>query len=320
DVDGDGKNEVVFINKNIVYLYRYTEGTIAKIKEFTGRNFDSFFGVDVADINGNGKAEIFVNNLITTNRKLSSFVLEWDGSKLVKIVDDETRFFRVIRVPKQGAILLGQTLVGDRVYSNRVEELTWQGQRYAVASEKRYQLAVNVMGIAFGAFATDGRELAVAFTEDDYFHMFNNTDGSHTWKSEEKYGGNSLYLEFPDENAAPIGDYREMKHIYLPQRIHIADINKDGKNEVLVPKNIDFAGRHLGRMRIYERGHIEGFDWSELGLNPKWKTRRLPGYISDWVIADLDNDGQDEIVCSVVTMTAPIIGEEKSYVVMMEFN
>jgi len=318
DLDGDKKNEAVFINRNTVFVYRYTEGTVEKVAEIQGGHFDSFFGVDAADINGNGTAEIFVTNLITTNRQISSFVLEWNGTKFARILDDEPWMYSVVRIPKQGVRLLGQRLTGDKVFRNDVQELDWQGKRYAPTAEKRYLKPVNVLGLAFGELK--GRPVAVGFADDDRVRIFDDTAGSELWKSTDKFGGNSLYLEFPDESAARIGDHVEMKHIYLPLRILLSDINKDGIPEVLVPKNRDFAGKYLARLRIYERGHIEGFSWDELGLTSKWKTREMPGYIADWEIADFDNDGQDEIVLAVVQMTAPVIGTEKSYIVMLELN
>ena len=191
---------------------------------------------------------------------------------------------------------------------------------YSAVKEKRYKNRINVLGIAFASFAADGSEMAIAFTQDDRIHMFNNTDGSEVWKSDGKYGGNSLQLEFPDESDSKIGDTRVLKITYLPQRIQIVDIDNDGKYEVLVPNNKDIAGRFLKSLRVFDRGHIEGFEWSELGLTPKWKTRQLPGYISDWIVADFDNDGQDEIVCSVVKSSAPVIGTERSNIIMMELT
>ena len=320
DVDGDKQNEAVFIDKNSVYVYRYTEGTVAKVKEFNGTDRESFLSVDVADINKNGKAEIFVTSVQDTNQNLDSFVLEWKGGKLAKILDGQRLFYRVIKVPKQGPVLLGQGLTGIKVYRNDIQEMSWQGSRYAPIGEKRYKDPINVMGIAFASFAADGAEMAISFTQDERLRMFNNTDGKQVWKSDEKYGGNSLFLEFKDESDSRIGDTFVKKSVFLPQRVQIADINNDGKYEVLVPNNKDVARRLLRSIRSYESGHIEGFEWSELGLTPKWKTRKLPGYISDWIVADFDNDGQDEIVCAIVKSTAPVIGDQRSNIMMLEFT
>jgi hypothetical protein len=311
---------VVFIDQNSVNIYQYTEGTVAKVHEFMGKPSESFYSVDVADINRNGKAEIFVTNFLTSNQNPDSFVLEWNGKTLVKILDNQRWFFRVVKVPKQGPVLLTQELFDDKVYRQDIQEMAWQGGQYAVVKEKRYNSPINVLGVAFAAFSADGAETAIAYTQDERIRMFNNADGREIWKSDEKYGGTSLFLEFRDESDSKIGDTFVKKSVYMPQRILIADINNDGKNEVLTPKNKDIAGRLLRSLRIYDKGYIQGFDWSELGLTPKWKTRQLPGYICDWIIGDFDNDSQDEIVCGAVKQTAPVIGTERSYIMMMELT
>jgi TolB-like protein len=320
DVDGDKRNEAVFIDKNAVFVYRYTEGTVEKVAEYAGGQNESYIGVDASDINGDGKAEIFINNILLSTRQLSSFVLEWKEKGFSRILDHQAWFYRVVRVPQRGSILFGQKFVEDRVYTEDICELAWQGKEYAPTNEKRYLKPIHVFGVAFGSSTDDGRQATIAFTADERIRLFDEADGSEIWRTEEKYGGNSLYIEFEDKSAASIGGYREMKNIYLPQRIHLVDIDKDGKKEVLVPKNKDFAGNRLERLRVFDRGYIEGFEWTGLELTPKWKTRQLSGYISDCVIADFDNDGQDEIVCAVVSQAVPVIGGEKSYIVMMELN
>ncbi|GAG74886.1 unnamed protein product, partial [marine sediment metagenome] len=52
----------------------------------------------------------------------------------------------------------------------------------------------------------------------------------------------------------------------------------------------------------------------------KWKTREISGHISDYTIADIDNDGRDELVFSVVSKTGSVLGEAKSYLVSQEIS
>jgi hypothetical protein len=111
-----------------------------------------------------------------------------------------------------------------------------------------------------------------------------------------------------------------MDRVYLAQRIHIADLDRDGKNELIVVKNQDVARRLLSRLRIFKSGHIECLTWNTLGLNLKWKTREISRYISDYAIADLNNDGQDELVFSVVAKTDTLLGDAKSFIVSWTIN
>jgi hypothetical protein len=56
-----------------------------------------------------------------------------------------------------------------------------------------------------------------------------------------------------------------------------------------------------------------------MGLYQKWRTREISGYISDYAIADVNNDGQDELVFSVVEKHSSALGKAKSFIASQDF-
>ena len=80
DLNGDGKNEYVLIDRYRVMVYKLKKGKLRKIGQLRKRKgIDRFLGVDVGDINGNGRDEIFVTNQV--GDKLESFALERQPGK-----------------------------------------------------------------------------------------------------------------------------------------------------------------------------------------------------------------------------------------------
>ena len=78
DVDGDGRNEVVLISERKLHIYRW-DGEFKRVWEKEGGRLDSYLAVDVADMDKDGKAEIFVTNI--QGDRLASFVVAFkDGS------------------------------------------------------------------------------------------------------------------------------------------------------------------------------------------------------------------------------------------------
>ena len=77
----------------------------------------------------------------------------------------------------------------------------------------------------------------------------------------------------------------------------------------------DATGRTFERFRLFKNGQIECLEWNTLGFDLKWRTQQVGGYISDYNIGDLNNDGRDELVFSVASKTGPIFGKDKSYIV-----
>lgn len=319
DVDGDGRNETVFITNRKVFIYRYSDGRFAKIQEIKGNRSDTFIGVDVADINKNGKSEIFITNLIQNSARLKSFVLEWNQSNFEKISGDPNWYYRVLNVPERGHVLLGQKRGVKDIFMPGVYELKWSNGRYEPFERQNLPKPMNVYGFAYGDVLNNGQEMIVAFTPNDHIRILER-NGNEKWKSSEPYGGGATYLEVPSRPGSSIGDVTEMDRFYLPQRIRIADLDRDGKNEVIVVKNQDVAGRLLSRLRIFKSGHIECLTWNTLGLSLKWKTQEISGYISDYAIADLNNDGRDELVFSVVAQTDTVLASARSFIVSWAIN
>jgi len=156
--------------------------------------------------------------------------------------------------------------------------------------------------------------MIVAFTNNNHLRILHR-NGEEEWTSSEEYGGSATYIEYPSEM-----DPREMDRFYLPQRIHIVDIDNDGNAEVIVVKNIDASGSLFSRLRFFKSGHVECLTWDNLGLSLKWETRKISGYISDCAIADMNNDGQDELVFSVVSKSSSVFGKARSFIVSWDIN
>ena len=98
DLTGKGHKDYVLIDDHRVMIYRYKNGTFKKIGQIKlQKNVHKLLSVDVADINGNGRDEIFVTDSLGDS--LSSFVLESVPGKkgLTPIWEKVNRYFRVLR-------------------------------------------------------------------------------------------------------------------------------------------------------------------------------------------------------------------------------
>jgi len=327
DVDGDGRNEAVFISEDVLQVYRFASEHFQKVAEISRDSNSAFVTVDVADINKNGRAEIFVTALnakgdptdSNPRRNLRSFVLEWSGSEFVKVVTDQSWYYRVIRVPKSGPLLLGQRRGFERVFSGGVYLMVWQNGGYEPTQRQKLPRGANVFSFTFGDVANDGQEMIVAFTGQDYLEVVSR-EGDQRWASSSSMGGSGIYLEYYDPGDSAQGSalagVPEMEYYYIAQRIHVVDMEGDGKNEVVVVNNRETMGKSLSRFRSYKSGHIECLSWDALGLHPKWKTREVSGYISDYAVADFDNDGSLELVFAVDPDMNPFANAKaKSYLV-----
>ena len=310
DVDGDGRNETVFISSQDIFIYRFNNNRFEKVAQINGKGADAYIGVDVADVNHNGKSEIFVTNFPTGNTyRVMSFVLEWDGVKFKKIAENEKWYYRTLNTPARGRIIIGQKQGIEELFFPGIHEIKWDNGSYESAGRLDLPKRTNIFGFASGDVFNDGREMILSYTKGERIRI-HDRNGNEEWTSAEPYGGSPVHIEFPSET-----DPKEKDYIYLFQRIHVIDIDKDGKNEVIVVKNSDTTGRVFKRLRAFNTGRVECLAWEDFGLYTKWKTRDVSKYISDCVVADFDNDGKDEVVFSVVAKTGMILKNDRSFIV-----
>ena len=332
DVNGDGRSDVVVIDNHTLKIFQYQQGRLIPLGSLEEQKFSSFISVDVADINGNGMAEIFITNrpLIPSGHEknsrafaantpqMRSFVVEWDGTQFKKILENERHFFRVLHIPHRGAVLLGQrqgrltdTFGENQIFSGPVSELVWRSGALVAEDNLGVPARMNLYSFALGDIDSNGQEMILSYTHLDYLRL-SERSGAEQWQSSDNFGTTDIYLEIPDE-----GDFRDMDRYYLPSRIIVTAQDQDEAPSVLVVKNTEGA-RTFPRVKIFKSGHIEYLSWNGLSFVPAWRTQPVAKYISDFALGDLDHDGQDELVFAVVVKTRSLSNDGKSTIVIQD--
>ncbi len=321
DVDGDGNTEVVFASEKEASVYRLKDNGFLKVTDIELSPRLVCLTVDVADINGNGKAEIYLT-LRSENYFPRAAVLEWDGTAFQTIHTAPSWYLRVLHDPQSGrARLYGQKGGTRSIFAGPVYSMAWINGVIEPQDRIKLPKEGNVLGFAYGDMTHDGVENSMIFTPKDELRL-STASGREEWTSAEKYGGKYAYLITAEEYRKgqklsrtfidPLPD----QLFFIPQRIIMTDFDQDGRNEALVVKNEDVTGGLMSRVRSYREGRFECLDWDNVGLRALWRTRKFSGYISDYNLGDIDNDGKTELVFAVVKKIGdPMSGDSKSYLV-----
>ncbi len=313
DVDGDGRTETVLITKQKIFIYRFESKRFYKIKEISGERQQRFVAVDVADIKKDGRAEIFVTCLNTNSNTLESFVLEWAGQDFVPVAKGQNWYYRVLTDPELGPVLLGQKRGITDLFAKGIYEIAWSQGGYVAQNTTGLRGAKSVFGFARGDLMHNGSQMVLALDAEDYLRLYT-PSGSQEWKSDERYGGS--------ENFLPLyADFKmQGRRLYLPHRIFVTDLDRDGKSEVLVVKNDSSTSRVFKGYRRYSGAQFESLSWNGLGLAPNWHTRKISGYGSDYALGDFNNDGEIELVAAIVSKRKAPFQKPKSAVIAYDLG
>lgn len=320
DVNGDGLNEVVVIERNKVNIYQKKEKDFKLLYQLPGKAYNNYLSVDVADINKNGIKEIFVTSIIRTT--LESFVLEFRDGKFVEIATKLRWFLRVIDTPSGIPLLLGQKLgtgtsqstmdlpTINLAFDAPIYEIVWENGQYKEGMRMKIPQGLSVYGLAMTTLGSGESEKVLALDNFDHLCLYEPTDkhlsklnvfgGSKEflWKSDEVFGGTNNYFEIAPPDWGDESNKEKTASVNL--RILTYDTNRDGKREIIIVKNISSSGRIFQKSTLYTASEVYDLEWDGLGMLENWKTRKINGYVADYQFKDIDNDGQNEIVLALV--------------------
>jgi TolB-like protein len=325
DVNNDGLNEVVAIDKNTVYIYQKSANELKLLEKIKGNSYDNYLAVDVADINKNGIKEILVTSL--NNTLLDSFALEFKDGKYVKIASDMRWFLRVIDTKSGIPLLMGQEFGFGKPFDTPIYEIIWKDGKYIRDEKMKIPSGFSIYGLNIDDLGTGGGEKIIALDEMDHLYLTEKTNKSLgritsfgftseelIWKSDDVYGGSNNYIENIDKSNP--GDKENSAYVNL--RILTYDTNKDGKKEIIIVKNLSSVGRIFKNFKLFTSGEIYDLEWNGLGMAEKWKTKKIDGYVADYCLKDIDNDGKPEIVLALNLNVA--ISKGRSVIVIYKLD
>jgi hypothetical protein len=298
DLDGDGGNEVVFMTKNDIYVYRWQAGRLEKVDVYEAAPTVTCLRLDVLDIDNDGGKEIIVPAVGTKNDP-RSFILSFKDQKLKVVERRINLYLNVVRTaPDYMPVLVGQrhnkaTLVEPGVYNVVFT-------RDGIQTSTRIMLPkeANLFNFTFLPDKKDGDKL-VMVDEKDRLRILG-TDGKLKARTEEEYSASVLGVELMSELSVTRGKISEELQpvYYVPIRTLAVDLEQDGSSTLLAYRPITVAGQFFKSYREYQQGEIHALAWDGIGLSLQWKTKRIKGTITDFGIGDANNDGVlDLVVC-----------------------
>jgi TolB-like protein len=299
DVDGDKKNELIMMDRHNLYIFSYDGEKQKLITKVEQGNEHNFLTLDVADVNRNGVAEIIVTSVAGDD--LRSFVLEYEEGKFKKIAENENWYFRVLDHPKEGPMLMGQRMSSEGLVSGPIYRFIWKKKSFERGPKMDFPRETKIFGLTVADLRSQGAFDNVILEDSERLNIVS-ADGKFSWRSRVLYGGTNNFYETRKKRDPAWGkeigpDWR----VYIPGRIITKDLDGDGLKEVIINKN-HRSSRLAERVRNYEMGEIYSLVWQDGYLDTHWKTREINGYISDFQVKDVDNDGDEELVVAVVDL------------------
>jgi TolB-like protein len=300
DVDGDGQLDVVMADTQKIYVYHLQNNRLVEFGSAEMPARSKIHAVSVGDIDDDGKAEIFIS--AADDDEPHSWAFVWNEGRLDIVLYDIPWYIRMLDIPGEGRVLVGQRGGRDSLLLAGIFRLTKSGT--SVMPEERIVMPnyINLFEFVLADVTGDGAREIVAISRADRLYVVR-PNGSVLWVSEEYYGGTSRYIGEDydlvgrvgiDIDSQPstdvIGKEGSGKRIYIPSRMIVMDVNNDGKDDVIVNKNLSYASRHVEGYKRFKTSEIHAMAWNGIALSGIWQTKKIDGYIPDFRFLPLQGE------------------------------
>ncbi|MFA5073115.1 MAG: VCBS repeat-containing protein [Nitrospirota bacterium] len=309
DLEGTGILRYVFSDGARLHIYRQESAgwreEWAEVRSFI--DDVKHLHLDVGDINGNGKPEIFVTAMV--NEKVISYVMEFQGGMYQRIAAIPG-FVRVLKHPGKGIGLIGQSYNPVSFFEGKPRQYTWSDGRYVVGSELALPKSVGLYGFVYADMG-DASPFLVALNDANQLVVY--VHNNAIWKSADKYPFVGVTVDKPltGVDAALQKDERPdlqrlestfKEQVKLKGRILALDISNTGRDEVIVAKNIGTP--YLWYLLGYDEAEMAGLSWTGTRLDQRWTVKDIPGVVLDFHV-QAQQGGGAQIIALVNTPGGP---------------
>ncbi|MCF8033274.1 MAG: VCBS repeat-containing protein [Desulfarculaceae bacterium] len=292
DIDNDGKNELLVLFKDRMRFYRLSGDAFRLMYEFKNGPTGEYLFVDCADIDGNGRPEIYVSN--RNFESVESFVLEWSEGGPHLREKDVAYYLRVQQNPLgKGHWLLGQQSAVDSPFWGPVYKMQVKGGKVVEERVLKLPDTAWLYNFVLADLNQSGRLYTVLIGPTMHLRVYNDKN-QQMWISGETYNASSKFLKY----MALQGTDYDSSWWYLLSRLYLTDLNKDGRHEILCLQVQGRMGMVMDHTRMIYQGTILGMSWNGLSMIEDWRTPRISGDVTDYVIGDVGNVGRPALVLS----------------------
>lgn len=315
DVDGDGSDEFIMIDKKRLYKAKLVDGEITIEAVLDLKQFLKPFSVDLYDMDNDAKDEIFVSATHRYSGSVQSYVYSWKNGKIETVSEKEKWFFAVKPCGSGGQpILTGQKKdFGHELFHESIYELALNREKGEFVWQKKLETyeGANVYSFTCGDLMNSGTSQVVGFVTGDYIAAFENPK-KRLWLSDSRYGGSVRFIETNNNGT--------LKRTYLQTRLHIENIDDDAESELLTIVNENSTPRALVNLKNFRKGRILCLVMRGLNVEKKWQTQAVTGYIPDFGVTANADGTKKALVYVVVTKTGVVLKKKESYIVVQPVN
>jgi hypothetical protein len=277
DLDGDGQKELVVLARKSLMVYKKRGRTYELKGTLEPATGEEFFEVSVADLDRNGRAEIYLVSFY--GRTAQTSVWEWSG-KFKKLVDRQRGNYYAVKEQGTGRdVLLFQDSSVDRVFMGTIWFASYQNGILTKKEPIPGLSDAQLYTLTLYDMDKDGEPEFIGLGPTD---LYENSPicvwdqrGNLLFQSSQKVGGTNNAIR----SGLVTSLDTQLPRVSFNSRLVVTDLNKDGKKDLIAVTNIPMT-KSLD-FWLYEKGNLTAFKIEGRSLTELNKSRNIPFCITD---------------------------------------
>ena len=282
-VIAEGSEDILVTDGKKVLMYQLSGEQVEFVDEYVPGVASKLLSVQCAEIDKNPGQEIIVNQYM--NNGLHTSILTYRNGRLQALQE----YIDVLLV----AVDTNGDGVNDAIWGSPYDLTefftTGRAALYAFDNGKlRRQEQVEVprvyraTGVTVADLAGDGKRDLVMI--DDSRHLRVYRGPQQLYKSSDRVGGGYSSVEIMRETS---GGVKRPVPYYFEPGMTVADLNGDGRQDVVIPRNVRSLGGVLPNVNVYSGGDVVVLSYNDFGYSLTAITPQFDGVVSGVAILRL---------------------------------
>ncbi len=279
DLDGDGKNEAVFVDESGITISRFETGGLRALTRYS--QLPAYYiSAEIQDLDGDGLAELILCYQLPHG--LESSVCTYRDMNLTVVKRFPNILLKTAMEPSVDSkpVLLGQRTDTDDMFSGEMIRYRIVDGVPEEAGTLKLPAGTFILSYASGYLGEGKDFLRLILSQDQRLMAFDAENRLLAVKQDRMYGI-SKRLRLNSKSGS--------RNVIFPGKLLISKAGAaTSVNELLLIKQVDSGSL------------VESLSWDGSKFVDKWKTVTSPGIITDFIIKDFKNEGENSLVLILV--------------------
>jgi len=309
DLDGDGKVELVVLDRKKLLVYQREGNSFVLIDTRKASWGEEFLKVSIGDMDNNKRAEIYV--VSSYGKRARTSVFERAGE--FKRRNRQIGHLQVVKDPvEEKSILLFQDSKVSEFFSGPIYRMDYDEKGKLINRNPLPEMReAQFYTLLLFDLDADGNPEWLGLGEPNLneqagLHVWN-AKGELLWQGDTNLGGTNNAIRV--EEASPDG---RQPRTSFNSRLVVIDIDGDGRKDILAIENIPII-QHLRDFKVYVRSRLTGYRTQGKTLVPGYTTEEI-----DYCVTDMQADDHILFLAAHKGKLSNIIGKETGVIMWFE--